>query len=42
MHSKVTFDDGATAKEKRDLTADMDEAAKETKDRRAKTNTQKG
>ena len=36
MHSRVTFDDDAKAKEKRDLTADMDEAAKETKDRIAK------
>ena len=36
MHSKVTFDDDAKAKEKRDLTADMDEAAKGSKERRAK------
>ena len=36
MHSKVTFDEDAQAKEKRDLTADMDDAAKGSKDRRAK------
>ena len=36
MHSKVTFDEDAKAKERRDLTADMDEAAKGSKDRRAK------
>ena len=36
MHSKVTFEEDAKAKEKRDLTADMDEAAKGSKDRKAK------
>ena len=36
MHSKVTFDEDAKAKEKRDLTADMDEAARGSKDRTAK------
>ena len=36
MRSKVTSDEDAKAKEKRDLTADMDEAAKGSKDRRAK------
>ena len=39
MHSKVTFDENAKAKEKRDFTADMDEAAKDSKDRGAKEKT---
>ena len=36
MHSKVTFEEDAKAKGKRDLTADMEEAARSSKDRRAK------
>ena len=36
MRSKVTFDEDAKAKENRDLTANMEEAAKDSKDRGAK------
>ena len=36
MHSKVTCEEDAKAKEKRDLTADMDDAARSSKDRKAK------
>ena len=31
MHSKITFDEDAKANEKRDLTADIDEAARSSK-----------